>query len=109
MPKPSYKPNRVIRSPQVLEALAATLRRRLPLEIRHTRLSEEDLIYVLSYASVHRTSLDAACTELEQAPSGNRFREVRVMSLPERQGLQRALKTILRPQLPRVLLKGKRS
>ena len=109
MPKPSLKPNRVIRSPQVLEALAATLRRRLPLEIRNTRLTEEDLIYVLSYASVHRTSLEAACTELDEAPSGNRFREVLVTSLPERRGLQRALNTILRQQLPRVLLKGKRS
>ena len=52
MPKPSFKPNRVIRSPQVLEALAALLQRRLPLEVQNTRLTVEDLIYILSYATL---------------------------------------------------------
>ena len=109
MPKPTVKPNRVIRSPQVLEAFAATVRPHLPLEVRHTRITEDDLVYVLGYASVHGTSVGAACTELDQAPSGNRFREVLAAALPGRTQLQRALNSILRRQLPRPLLKGQRS
>ena len=76
MPKPSIKPNRVVRSPQVMEALITLVRPRLPLALQATRITEDDLLSVLTYASVHRTSIDAACTELEQAPSANRFREV---------------------------------
>ena len=96
MPKPSAKPNRVIRSPQVMEALIALVRPRLPLALEHTRITEEDLLSVLTYASVHRTSMDAACTELDQAPSANRFREVLAAALPARPRLQRGLNTILR-------------
>lgn len=109
MPKPGAKPSRVIRSPQVMEALISLVRPRLPLAVEHTRITEEDLLYVLTYASVHRTSMDAACTELDQAPSANRFREVLAAALPARPRLQRGLNTILRQQLPRPLLKGKRS
>ena len=109
MPKPSTKPNRVIRSPQVMEALIALVQPRLPLALQQTRITEEDLLYVLTFASVHRTSIDAACAELDQAPSANRFREVLAAALPARPRLQRSLNTILRQQLPRPLLKGKRS
>ena len=109
MPKPSIKPNRVVRSPQVMEALITLVRPRLPLALQATRITEDDLLSVLTYASVHRTSIDAACTELEQAPSANRFREVLAAALPARPRLQRSLNTILRQQLPRPLLKGKRS
>ena len=109
MPKPRVKPNRVIRAPQVLEAFIAMVRPHLPLEVQHTRISEDDLLYVLRYASVYRMSVEAACTELDQAPSGNRFREVLAAALPERPRLQRGLNTILRRQLPPPLLKGKRS
>ena len=109
MPKPSVKPNRVIHSAQVLEAFLDTVRPCLPLNVQHTRITEEDLLYVLGYAGVHRISVEAACTELDQAPSGNRLREVLAAALPERPRLQRGLNTILRRQVPRPLLKGKRS
>jgi len=108
MPKPIFKPNRVVRAPQVLEAFTATLRPRLPLDLQNTRITADDIWYVLGYASVHRLALESACTELAEAPSGNRFREVLAAALPERRVLQRELNTTLRWQLPKCLLKGKR-
>jgi len=76
MSKPALKNNRVLQSQQVLKALIAILRPKLPLDLRNTRITAEDIIAVLGYASVHRISMDAACNELKEAPSGNRLREV---------------------------------
>jgi putative transposase len=109
MPKPTYKINRTIRSEQVLQAFMSVLRPHLPLDLQNTRITADDILYVLAYASVHRLSIDSACKELEQAPSANRFREVLALALPERQRLQRELNTVFRQQLPRCFLKGKRS
>jgi hypothetical protein len=109
MPKPTGKISRIIRARQVLDALTQLLRRWLPLELQNTRLTTDDLLFILSFACVHRTSLESACTELASAPSSNRLREVLIQALPKRPQLQRALNTILRQQLPRILLKGKRS
>jgi putative transposase len=85
------------------------VRRDLPLELKNTRITAEDIIYALTYASAHHTSMEAACQELAGAPSGNRLREVLAEALPERMRLQRAINTILHRQLPKSLLKGKRS
>lgn len=74
MPEPTHNRKQFVRSLQVLETLVVLLRRWLPLELKNTRITADDLLYVLSYASTHRTSLETACTELAQAPSGNRFR-----------------------------------
>jgi putative transposase len=101
--------SRIIHAPQVLNALIDIVQPRLPLELQGTRISESDILYVLAHASVHRLSLNAACAELAAAPSANRFREVVAAALPERAELQRYLNTILRAQLPKSLLKGKRS
>jgi hypothetical protein len=109
MSKPALKNNRILRSQQVLNALIATLRRYLPLDIQNTRITAEDIIAVLGYASVHRISMDAACHELKEAPSANRLREVLAQGLPDRKVLQRALNTILRTQTPRFVKKGKRA
>jgi len=109
MPKTTMHVNRVLRSPPVLAALIDIVRRHLPLAVQNTRITEEDILYVLTHASVHRLSLDAACAELEAAPSANRFREVLGAALPERPDLQRHLNTILRTQLPKVFRKGKRA
>jgi putative transposase len=100
--------NRTIHSWQVLEAFVRTLRSKLPLELQGTRITKRDMLYVLGYASVHRLSPGAACAELDEAPSGNRFREVLTAALPQRAHLQRQLNTILRGQLPPSVLKGKR-
>lgn len=105
MSKLAIKNNRILRSQQVLNALIAIVRPYLPLDLQNTRITAEDIIAVLGYASVHRISMDAACNELKEAPSGNRLREV----LPERAILQRALNTILRTQTPHFVKKGKRA
>lgn len=109
MSKPTIKNNRVLRSPQVLNALSAVVRPYLPLDLQNTRITAEDLIAVLGYASAHRISTEAACQELKGAPSANRLREVLAQALPDRATLQRALNRILRAQTPRVVRKGKRS
>lgn len=109
MPKPVLKTNRIIRSPQVLDAFISFLRPRLPLDLQHTRITADDLVEVLAYASVNRISIEAAQAELDHLPSANRLREVLAGALPARPQLQCALNTILRQQLPRCLLKGKRS
>jgi putative transposase len=109
MLKPALKNNRILRSQQVLNALISIARRYLPLDLRNTRITAEDIIAVLGYASAHRISMDAACHELKEAPSANRLREVLAQALPDRAILQRALNTILRAQTLRFVKKGKRA
>ncbi len=107
--KPAIKNNRILRSQQVLNALIRTVRPYLPLDLQKTRISAEDIIAVLGYASANRISMDAACHELKEAPSANRLREVLAKALPDRASLQRALNTILRAQTPHFVKKGKRA
>ena len=107
--KPELKNNRILQSQQVLNSLIAIMRRYLPLEMQNTRITAEDIIAVLGYASAHRISIDAACHELKEAPSANRLREVLAQALPDRRILQRALNTLLRAQTPRFVKKGKRA
>jgi len=109
MSKPVLKNNRILRSQQVLNALINIVRPYLPLDLRNTRMTADDILAVLGYASAHRISMDAACHELEDAPSANRLREVLAAALPDRTTLQRALNTILRAQTPRFVKKGKRA
>ena len=109
MSKPTIKNNRILRSQQVLNALIAVVRRYLPLDLQNTRITGEDIIAVLGYASANRISPEAACQELKGAPSANRLREVLAEALPERTSLQRALNRILRAQTPQFVKKGKRS
>jgi putative transposase len=99
MPKPTTKITRRIRSEQVLSAFVEVVRKNLPLELKNTRITAEDIIYVLAYANVHRMSIESACQELQDAPSGNRLREVLVQALPDRTGMQRMLNSMFRQQL----------
>ena len=108
MSKPTVKITRTIRSEQVLNAFAQVVRRNLPLELKNTRITADDIVYALAYANVHRLSISSACQELQGAPSGNRLREVLVESLPDRSGVQRALNRIFHQQLHPSLLKGVR-
>jgi len=107
--KPAIKNNRILRSQQVLNALIAVVRPSLPLDLQNTRITADDIVAVLGYASANRISTEAACHELKGAPSANRLREVLAKALPDRSRLQRALNTILRTQTPRFVKKGKRS
>ena len=102
------KSTRIIHAPQVMDALMDTIRPSLSLDLPHTRITSEMALQVLAYASVNGLTLEASCARLEQAPSGNRLREVLLPALPELPVLQRRLNTTLRRQLPRVLLKGTR-
>ena len=44
MSKPTDKINRTIRSEQVLEAFVEVVRKNLPLELKHTRITSADII-----------------------------------------------------------------
>ena len=99
MSKPTSKITRTIGSVQVLNAFVEVVRKNLPLDLKNTRITEGDVIYVLAYANVHRLSIESACQELEGTPSGNRLREVLVDALPDRTGMQSMLNNMFRPQL----------
>jgi hypothetical protein len=107
--KPTIKNNRNLRSQQVLNALILVVRRYLPFDLQNTRITADDILAVLGYASANRISTEAACHELKEAPSANRLREVLAEALPDRAALQRALNRILHAQTPRFVKKGKRS
>jgi putative transposase len=68
----------------------------------------DDIFYALAYANVHRLSIESACQELQDAPSGNRLREVLVEALPDRIGMQRMLNRMFRQQLHPSVWKCKR-
>lgn len=107
MPKPSQytKTNRP--DPQLTAALTAILSKHVSLTLQQTKISQTDVWAVLSYAAAHRTSLDAATSELAAAPSGNRLREVLMAGLPTLPVLQGQLNRILRSQLPARVMRGK--
>lgn len=96
MPKPNAKITRTIRSNQVLKTFVEVVHKNLPLDLKNTRITADDIIYALAYANVHRLSIEAACQELQGVPSGNRLREVLVEALPDRTRMQRMLNRIFR-------------
>jgi len=108
MPKPTTKITRTIRSEQVLDAFVQVVRRNLPLDLKKTRITADDIIYALGYANVHRLSIESACQELQGAPSGNRLREVLAEALPDRKGMQSALNRMFCHQLHPSVWKHKR-
>jgi hypothetical protein len=55
--KPTTKITRTIRSEQVLNAFMQVVRKNLPLDLKNTRITVDDIIYVLAYANVHRLSI----------------------------------------------------
>ena len=109
MSKPVFKNNPILRSQQVLKALIAIVRPHLGLELKNTRITADDIIAVLGYASANRISMEAACHELQGMPSANRLREVLAEALSDRSKVQQALNTSLRAQLPACMKKGKRA
>jgi putative transposase len=108
MSKPSTKITRTIRSEQVLKAFVAVVRKNLRLDLQNTRITAEDIIHALGYANVHRLSIESACQELQDAPSGNRLREVLVAALPDRAGMQSMVNRMFRQQLHPSVWKCKR-
>jgi putative transposase len=108
MSKPTVKITRTIRSEQVLDAFVQVVRKNLPLDLKKTRITADDIIYALGYADAHRLSIESACQELQGAPSGNRLREVLAESLPDRKGMQSALNRMFCQQLHPSVWKHKR-
>ena len=108
MSKPTIKVTRTIRSEQVLNAFRQVVRRNLPLELKNTYITADDIIDVLAYANLQRLSIESTCQELEEAPSGNRLREVLAEALPDRTDLQRALNRMFHQQLHPSVWKCKR-
>ena len=108
MSKPGIKVTRTVQSEQVLNAFIEVVRENLPLDLKKTRITASDMIYVLAYANVHRLSIESACQELHDAPSGNRLRDVLAAALQDRPGVQRTLNKIFRKQLHPSLWKGRR-
>ncbi len=106
MRQPNPQDTRKLHAPQVLTALHEIIKPRLALQLSDTRISVDELLDVLGYASLHRVSIEAACQVLDVA-SGNRIREVLHAALPPAPELQRRLNTILRSQLPARVLRGK--
>ena len=62
-------------SEQMRQPLIDTLKTHLPLDIHAYTLDETQLWELVMYASVQGISLDSACQELAEVPSGNRVRE----------------------------------
>lgn len=108
MPKTIFKPNQKIVSTQLTNICVTLMQRYLPLDLQNTRLTAEDVWFVLTYAATQRQTIESACADLPQAPSGNRLREVLLAALPSPQELQRQLNTILRKQLHPSLFKKTR-
>ena len=108
MSKPIVKITRTIRSEQVLNAFIDVVRKNVPLNLKNTRITAKDIFYVLAYANVHRLSIESACQELQEAPSGNRLREVLFEALPNRAGMQHMLNRTFRQQVHPSVWKCKR-
>ena len=102
------KSRRIIHAPAVLAAFVDVVKRQLRLGFEGTRITPDVALQVLGYASVNRLTIESSCTQLAEAPSGNRLREVLMAALPAPPVLQRQLNTILRSQLPRRLFTSKR-
>lgn len=69
------KSSRPALSEQMRQPLIDTLKTHLPLDIHARTLDETQLWELVMYASVQGISLDSACQELAEIPSGNRVRE----------------------------------
>jgi len=80
MSKPTVKITRTIQSKQVLNAFTEVVRKNLPLDLKEYTHHCRRHLHVLGYANVQRLSIESACQELQDAPSGNRLREVLVES-----------------------------
>src|SRR5258708_12557066 len=95
MSKPNLYHKTSAQDPQLGEALSAVLAKQLSLTLNDTKITKAEVWGVLSYAAVNRTSLDAAASELADAPSGNRLREVGMAGLPPHAVFHRPPTTLL--------------
>jgi len=83
MSKP--KITRTIGSEQVLNAFVEVVRKNLPLDLKNTRITADDIIYALAYANVHRLSIESAwqdniCILQSYFHNNNAWMKARVVS-----------------------------
>ena len=92
-------------SAQLREAVLQVVSDHIPLGIEGRELDDQGLWDILMYASVNRLTIESACQELAQAPSGNTVREHLAEALDDQRAevvkLEERLNTALRAQLPR--------
>lgn len=75
MSKRQDKHTRTSLSVQVRQAILDTMETHLPLDIQGRDLDDEKVWDILMYASVNGTTIETACNELADTPSGNTVRE----------------------------------
>lgn len=105
MSRRTPKHTRPIISAQLREAVLQVAGEHIPLEISGRDLDDEGVWEILMYASVNRMTIESACQELEQAPSGNTVREHLSEALDSHRRkmnkLEEQINAALRGQLPR--------
>lgn len=109
MSKRQYKDTRPVFSAQLRNAIVEVASQNIPLGITGRELDDERLWEILGYASVNQLTIESACHELEEAPSGNTVREHLGESLDDQRQevvkLEEALNAALQAQLPRGMRK----
>lgn len=94
---------------QVRQALLSVLLEAIPLNVQGRELDDEMLWEILLQATVKRSTIESACNEVADGPSGNTVREHLGAALDgRRQGvveLEGQLNRVLAAQLPNVLRK----
>ncbi len=94
---------------QVREAILQVAQAQVPLTVVGAAADDSWLWEVLLYASVNRTTIESACNELRDAPSGNSTREYVQAALDDRRPQvverEQQLNAALRAQLPKRITK----
>jgi len=109
MSKRQKQHNQPVLSWQVREATLRILEGHLPLDIQGRNLDDRKVWDILMYASVTGTSIEGACNELSDTPSGNTVRDhlngAFLHSRFEVIALEEILNEALTSQLPQSLLR----
>ena len=109
MSKRQDQDNRCVFSAQLRTAIVEVASRQMPLGIAGRELNDERLWEILGYAAVNRMTIESACHELAQAPSGNTVRAHLAGALSDRRPkvvkLEEALNATLQTQLPKGIRK----
>jgi len=96
-------------SVQVREAILQVVQAQVPLPVAGAAEDDSWLWEILLYASVNRITIESACNELRDAPSGNSTREYLQDALDDRRprvvALEQQLNAALRAQLPKRIRK----
>ncbi len=92
-------------STQVRAAIVQVAQRQVPLAVAGADADNSWLWEILLYASVNNTTIESACNELRDAPSGNTTREYLQDVLDDRRpnvvALEQQLNAALREQMPK--------